>query len=213
LSKSPYSSGPSKERAHIQKATGDKCGRGKFPWDSLPDCVKESKIAPNYHDYHGNFTAELFEQIFDRLCKKLEQNYGSCHIHLDGAKYHMRRQNAKPSISTKISEILEWYERNGFALRSGSGNKDALLNHLKTIEHEATMPTYETAKKYSHEIIKTQPYHCELQSIEKVWGIVKNVAPPSFKFYPIIFHIITSLFLHLNINIFFLPFFTSVNSL
>jgi hypothetical protein len=70
--------------------TGEKRGRedseSDFLWESLPRRVKESEIAPNYHDYHGNFDAEIFEEIFTDLCNTLERRYGSCHIHLDGAK-------------------------------------------------------------------------------------------------------------------------------
>ncbi len=30
------------------------------------------------------------------------------------------------------------------------------------------------AKKYGHQVLRTPPYHPELQPIEKCWGIIKN---------------------------------------
>lgn len=38
-------------------------------------------------DYHGNFNGELFER-FERMCDSAMENYGSCLIVMDGAKYH-----------------------------------------------------------------------------------------------------------------------------
>lgn len=32
-------------------------------WRSVPDFVHESSIAPDFHNYHNNFTAELFEKL------------------------------------------------------------------------------------------------------------------------------------------------------
>jgi hypothetical protein len=45
-------------------------------------------IAPNTVDYHGNINADIFEALFKNLCIKLRDEYGSCDIHMDGAKYH-----------------------------------------------------------------------------------------------------------------------------
>lgn len=52
--------------------------------------------------------------------------------------------------------------------------KAELVTVLKKI---APLPVYEIddmAKKHRHEILRTPPYHPELQPIELCWGIVKN---------------------------------------
>ncbi|KAF9346502.1 hypothetical protein BGX34_003850, partial [Mortierella sp. NVP85] len=54
--------------------------------------------------------------------------------------------------------------------------KVELLEHVKNIDHP---PSY-TIKKITEEngsqiIFKTPPYHCELQPIEMIWGIIKNM--------------------------------------
>src|SRR5947208_12443042 len=41
-------------------------------------------------NYHGNFNAEIFENLFSTLCKTLYEKYGPVNIHMDGASYHKR---------------------------------------------------------------------------------------------------------------------------
>ncbi|OQR97216.1 hypothetical protein ACHHYP_20612 [Achlya hypogyna] len=50
-------------------------------------------------DYHGKFTAQLFERCFHEMCETLEAYFGTCVIHLDGAKYHKRVLNPNPTTS------------------------------------------------------------------------------------------------------------------
>ena len=51
------------------------------------------------------------------------------------------------------------------------------MNFAKPCERLAPTPTYiidEIAKAQGHEVLRTPPYHPELQPIETCWGIVKN---------------------------------------
>jgi hypothetical protein len=34
-------------------------------WDNIPDVIRNSNIAADHVDYHGNFTAEIFEDLFE----------------------------------------------------------------------------------------------------------------------------------------------------
>ncbi|GES74567.1 hypothetical protein H257_11777 [Rhizophagus clarus] len=45
-------------------------------WNDVPNVVKEANIVPNQVNYHGNFTAEIFEDLFSILCKTLHEKYG-----------------------------------------------------------------------------------------------------------------------------------------
>ena len=171
---------PVKGQAHIRPEVGQKRGRKSKDeelWHTMPQVVKDAQIAPDYHDYHGNFNAEIFESLFDDLCKTL-QRYGSCHIHMDGAKYHVRCLNPKPNRNATRKQILEWYDANNYRLPRGARNQDLSVEKLREkvmeIDHAPTYPTYDIARKYGHQIKKTPPYHCELQPIEKVWSMVKN---------------------------------------
>ncbi|KAG0009117.1 hypothetical protein BGZ82_004208, partial [Podila clonocystis] len=52
------------------------------------------------------------------------------------------------------------------------------MNQLLEMIRAKTLQPHVTARKImeekGHELIKTPPYHCELQPIEKIWAVVKN---------------------------------------
>jgi len=45
----------------------------------------------NHIDYHENFTAEIFEDLFDKLCANIKECYRPVNIHMDDAQYYKRR--------------------------------------------------------------------------------------------------------------------------
>ena len=184
---------PVKGKSHVEQPealTGEK--RKRKPgrpstkitpeaWKNLPKCVKDAKIAPDFNDYHGNFNASLFEKLFERLCKKLKDQGFECIIHMDGAKYHFRKNDPIPSGQEKVDVLRDWYLKNNHPLplptKPGKPvTKKQLVEDLKQLkkEHPVTYASCETARAYGHEIQKTPPYHCELQPIEGLWGIVKQ---------------------------------------
>eukprot|EP00644_Phytophthora_capsici_P007429 jgi/Phyca11/112008/e_gw1.21.562.1 len=55
-------------------------------------------------DYHGNFVTTQFERWFENLCTTLEQ-YGRCHIHMDGVSYHKNITNPQPTSSWRRARI------------------------------------------------------------------------------------------------------------
>ena len=59
-------------------------------------------------DYHGNFTADLFEKWFRELCASLAATVGNCIVHMDGAKYHKRLVNTAPSAKWRKADIQNW---------------------------------------------------------------------------------------------------------
>jgi transposase len=166
----------------LRGATATGRGRraaGAELWREVPAVVREAGIAPDFHDYHGNFNAELFERLFEKLCVILHDDYGSCNIHMDGAKYHVRQENPLPSTANRVEAIRAWFEREHVPLPPGSRpgkapTKAEMIEHVKSLNHPVRIATYEIASKHGHKIMKTPPYHCELQPIEQVWGVVKN---------------------------------------
>ncbi|PKY48010.1 hypothetical protein RhiirA4_463452 [Rhizophagus irregularis] len=114
-------------------------------WNDVPDVVKEANIVPNQVDYHGNFTAEIFEDLFSTLCETLQEKYGSVCIHMDGASYHKRRVekqyehevNFTPPYHCKLQPIEGvWSVVKGEVARSGPhpnllSVKNTLLNAFK----------------------------------------------------------------------------------
>ena len=46
---------------------------------------------------------------------------------------------------------------------------------LRQNKGRATYAVVQIAKDYGHEVLFTPPYHPELQPIEKIWGVAKNM--------------------------------------
>lgn len=141
-------------------------------WRTVPDFVRDCQIAPDFHDYHGNFTADLFERLFTKLCNTLREDYGAYHIHMDGAKYHVRKVDTQPTTSTRKADIRPWLKRKGIVVpvrENGAAlTKLQLLEFVKGLQIPPVYASYEIAQTHGHVIMKTPPYHCELQPIQQV---------------------------------------------
>jgi len=170
---------PSIGKAHVKKTDADAAS----VWNNVPDEIREASVMATDNDYHGNFNSALFDIIFTRLCQKLvEMGLTGCHIHLDGAKYHFHDTNKKPTTSNNKDEIKQWLQVNGYGMPVASKGPDheplkaELLAHVKNIDHPPSYTIKKIAEENgSHIIFKTPPYHCELQPIEMIWGIIKNM--------------------------------------
>lgn len=70
-------------------------------------------------------------------------------------------------------KICAWLEENKISYK-----EDFLKVELVDIlRKSAPEPTYEIdsiVKRYGHHVMRTPPYHPELQPIEKCWAVVKN---------------------------------------
>jgi hypothetical protein len=123
-------------------------------------------------DYHGQMNGGIFEKWFS---EKLIPNIPACsNIILDNASYHnVLAASSAPIRQSSKARIYEW-----LALNKIPCDPDALKAELiETLERIAPEPTYvidEIARQHGHEIIRTPPYHPELQPIEICWGILKN---------------------------------------
>jgi transposase len=142
-------------------------------WDNVPDIVKTSNIVPNQVDYHGNFNAEIFEDLFAKLCQTISETYGATNIHMDGARYHKRRIENVPTSATKKKEIIDWLTNHHIPF-SNELRKPELLELVKKNKEQVPFTCVEIAKQYNHQVFFTPPYHCELQPIEGVWAVVKG---------------------------------------
>lgn len=123
-------------------------------------------------DYHGQMNADLFQKWFS---EKLIPNIpdGSLII-MDNASYHNTLSLYSPPTPTCAKDkIYHWLMENKIPCEQDC-LKAELVEILKKI---APAPIYEVdaiAKKHGHEIVRTPPYHPELQPIEMCWGVVKN---------------------------------------
>jgi transposase len=123
-------------------------------------------------DYHGQMNQEMFTKWFR---EKLLPNIPACSlIIMDNAAYHnVLSPFSAPTPSCKKEKIRSWLERNNFPIKD-----DCLKAELvEIIGKVGPQPTYvldEIASKQGHEVLRTPPYHPELQPIETCWGIMKN---------------------------------------
>jgi len=95
-------------------------------------------------------------------------------IMMDNAPYHnVLSPHSAPTASGKKAEIRAWLMKNRIPVR-----EDCLKAELvEILEKVAPAPTYaldELASAQGHEILRTPPYHPELQPIETCWAVVKN---------------------------------------
>jgi len=148
-----------------------------------PEIEAAGIVAPT-NDYHGNFSADLFDSLFTCICKSLQgMGLNSCRIHLDGASYHFHTTTAKPAGNANLSDLREcakrpdvkaWLEKENRHIPDNPRKKD-IEPHVKAHVQDSTWAIYAIAKQYGGHIIrKTPSYHCELQPIEKIWACVKN---------------------------------------
>jgi len=123
-------------------------------------------------DYHGQMNWELFKKWFTEML--LPNIPANSLIMMDNAPYHnILSEHSSPTPSCSKKKIIEWLEQNKIYCRD-----DCLKSELvEIIKRIAPVPIYaidEIAKSFGHEVLRTPPYHPELQPIETCWGVVKN---------------------------------------
>lgn len=123
-------------------------------------------------DYHGQMNQALFTKWFsERLLPNIPKR---SLIIMDNASYHNALSKYSAPIATsKKEDISAWLKQNGIPTPDDC-LKAELVEIFKKI---APVPTYELdeiAVEKGHKIVRTPPYHPELQPIEICWGVVKN---------------------------------------
>jgi transposase len=124
-------------------------------------------------DYHGNFSAELFEFWFRKLCQTLQELYGQCLIHMDGAAYHKRRHNRPPTEADSVAEIKQWLTQHSVPFHPDD-RKYQLLARIPAESKRTRFVSQVIAEEHGHKVIFTPPYHPELEPIEIIWAVIKN---------------------------------------
>lgn len=123
-------------------------------------------------DYHGQMNWELFKKWFtEMLLPELPDN---SLIIMDNAPYHtILSEHSPPTPLCSKKKIREWLEHNKIYCRDDC-LKPELAEILKKMSPEPMYAIDEIARCHGHEVIRTPPYHPELQPIETCWGVVKN---------------------------------------
>ena len=114
----------------------------------------------------------LFQKWFtEKLMPNIPSN---SLIIMDNASYHNTLSACSPPTSTCTKErIWNWLIENNVPCDENSLKAELIM----ALKQMTVIPLYEVdeiAKKQGHEILRTPPYHPELQPIELCWGVVKN---------------------------------------
>lgn len=123
-------------------------------------------------DYHGQMNAELFQKWFgEKLLPNIPKN---SIIVMDNAAYHTTlTEHSAPTSGCSKSKIQQWLELNKVYC-SPDCLRAELVEVLNKLAPEPTYMIDEMARQQGHEVVRTPPYHPELQPIEKCWGVLKN---------------------------------------
>lgn len=131
-------------------------------------------------DYHGQMNAEIFQKWWkEKLLPNIPNN---SLIVLDNASYHNTLSiHSAPTPTCSKQRIREWLESNKIPCSSDSF-KTELVEALQKLVPEPLYEIDDMAREQGHEVIRTPPYHPELQPIEICWGVVKNEVARNCKF-------------------------------
>lgn len=123
-------------------------------------------------DYHGQMNHEIFKKWFSE--KLLPNIPKRSLIILDNASYHNAlAEMSAPTPACSKARIRSWLEANKVPCGE-DWVKAELLDILRRMAPEPTYAIDEIARAAGHEVLRTPPYHPELQPIEMCWGVVKN---------------------------------------
>ena len=138
----------------------------------VPDSKLVFNASKKTGDYHTNMNWDNFSKWFkETLLKNIPKN---SLIIMDNAAYHnVLVEEAFPKKSHSVKRLREWLSKNEIPW-----TEDMLKSELFDLcSRLAAKPEFlidRIANKEGHSILRTPPYHPELQPIETCWGVVKN---------------------------------------
>jgi transposase len=146
----------------------------------IPNAKLVFKSTKKTGDYHGQMNHDLFSKWFiEQLLPNIPKQ---SLIVMDNAPYHNALSpHSAPTGSCKKDEIRSWLIKNRIPIRDDS-LKAELVEILGKVAPEPTYALDELAREQGHEILRTPPYHPELQPIETCWAVVKNQIARKSKF-------------------------------
>ena len=123
-------------------------------------------------DYHGQMNWNLFRKWFTEML--LPNIPERSLIIMDNAPYHnILSEHSPPTAKSAKGQIRAWLKKNKIYCRDDC-LKAELVEVLNKISPEPVYAIDELAEAFGHKVLRTPPYHPELQPIEICWGVVKN---------------------------------------
>jgi len=138
----------------------------------IPGAKLVFKSTKKTGDYHGQMNWNLFKKWFTELLIPNIPKHSI--IIMDNAPYHnILSEHSPPSPRSSKKKIKKWLEQNKIYCR-GDCLKPELVEILAKLAPEPIYAIDEIAAAHGHKVLRTPPYHPELQPIETCWGVVKN---------------------------------------
>lgn len=138
----------------------------------VPEAKLVFKSTRKTGDYHGQMNWELFKKWFTQ--KLLPNIPAHSLIIMDNAPYHnILSEQSPPTPQSAKQKIKEWLEQNKIYCHDDC-LKPELIEVLKKVAPDPIYAIDEIAASHGHKVIRTPPYHPELQPIETCWGVTKN---------------------------------------
>ncbi|MEM7422042.1 MAG: transposase [Pseudomonadota bacterium] len=138
----------------------------------VPNAKLVFKSTKRTGDYHGQMNHEMFAKWFQE--KLLPNIPKESIIIMDNATYHNAlTETSAPTVNCKKEAIKNWLQINKIPI-SDDCLKAELVEVLNKVAPSPTYAIDEIAKQEGHDVLRTPPYHPELQPIETCWGVVKN---------------------------------------
>ena len=138
----------------------------------VPNARLVFKASKKTGDYHANMNWDNFSAWFQE--KLLKNILANSLIIMDNAAYHnVLAEEAFPKKNHSVKRLREWLSNNKIPW-----SKDMLKSELfELCSRLAPKPEFlidNMAREHGHSILRTPPYHPELQPIEACWAVVKN---------------------------------------
>jgi transposase len=155
---------------------------GKGPRCIIVDAITCDGWVPGAHlvfdskkrtgDYHGQMNWDNFSRWFEeQLLPNIPAN---SLIILDNAPYHNTlADDTFPTPRTFKHELCEWLDRNAIP-RTEDMLKPELFELCQRFAPKPEFKLEQLLKATGHSVLRTPPYHPELQPIETCWAVVKN---------------------------------------
>ncbi|XP_052756778.1 uncharacterized protein LOC113512254 [Galleria mellonella] len=122
-------------------------------------------------DFHDAMNTVNFKKwVLDKLIPNLHEP--TC-IVMDNARYHSSQINKPPSMINRKKEITDWLSSNNIAYPTNA-TKSMLMVIVKQNKPDPIYEIDHLVQDYGHKIVRLPPYHCDLNPIEMIWGIVKG---------------------------------------
>lgn len=123
-------------------------------------------------DYHTSMNWNNFSKWFqEKLLKNIPEN---SLIIMDNATYHnVLVEEAFPKKGHSVKRLREWLSNNEIPWTEDM-LKSELFDLCSRLAEKPEFLIDRIARKEGHSILRTPPYHPELQPIETGWAIVKN---------------------------------------